>query len=226
MQPDEDTAGSPDVGRGTDARRAAAWRLIAHLFRREVDAGLAARLRRSGLLEAMGQAGFPLPEGCIDSPEALQRLRVEYTRVLIGPGRHAAPYGSVYHPRDLRKGQLWGTTTQWFRRFALDHGVTFGGDAYDGIPDHMGHELDLYSQLLLARFMAHQGGDVERVGRLDHSAGLLFHGQLARWVPLFLNRVREIAEPGSFYAQLAGLTGALLEAEGACIGSVGEETSA
>ncbi len=209
----------------TDAQRAAAWRLIAHLYRREVDQDLARRVLTAGLLDVMALTGLPVPDGCMASPEALGALRVEYTRVFIGPGAHAVPYGSVHHPDDPRRGQLWGSTTQWFRRFAMDHGVTLEGEAYDGIPDHVSHELELYSQLLWARVQAREAEDAARLGRLDHSISLLYHRQLVRWIPIFLDRVDAVARPGSFYFQLAGLTRALLEAEGELVEPAGEEIS-
>ncbi len=219
---DDGPNGSPEVG---DLQRAALWRLLAHLYRKEVDATLAKRVLASGLLEAFAEAGFPVDPSAFEGEEALRSHRVQYARVFLGPRKHASPYGSVYHPLDTRRGQLWGSTTQWFRRFALDHGVTFKGPAYHGIPDHVGHELELYALLLQARARAAEAGDGERVARLSHSISLLHHRQLARWVPLFLDRVLEIAEPGSFYAQLAGLTRVLLDVEGELVGPAGEENA-
>lgn len=200
-----------------DLERAALWRLLAGLFRREVDESHAERIRRARLPEGMADSGYPLPD-----PElrALPGLRAEFMRVFVGPGPHASPYGSVHHPDDLRRGHLWGTTTVLFHALASAHGLEIEGGTRDSVPDHVAHELELYARLLAVRGRARLTGDEDRVQRLDHSVSHLYHLHLERWIPPFLARVASVAGPGSFYAQVAGLTRALLAAEGALVAPI------
>ncbi len=198
-------------------QRSSLYRLLAQLYRREVKLDLAQRLVETNLLEDLAGDGYDLEPGSLSDPEALRDLGREYTRIFIGPGKHVAPYGSVHHPRDLKKGQLWGSTTTWVRRFATDHGLSFEGPTYDGIPDHIGHELELFARLLSGQADALAAGDTELAGRLENSQRHLYTRQLSRWVPIFCDKVQEqAARP--FYGELARLTVDLLNDEGERIG--------
>ena len=142
----------------------------------------------------------------------MERLKTEFVRVLVGPGPHVHPYGSVHHPGDPKKGRMWGDTTVWVRRFAIEHGLGFEGKSYDGIPDHVGHELEIYAHLVEAELGALADGDEPKTRRLRNSAKLFLDKQLLRWVPSFCAKVQTMAEL-PFYRELARLTADVLELE-------------
>lgn len=123
-----------------------------------------------------------------------------------------APYGSVHHPGDPKKGQLWGDPSVWVRRFVKAHGLKLEGDAYDGIPDHIGHELELMAQLVAAELRARQAEDTAGAERLRGSQRALLFEQLLRWVPGFCQLVQDAAKL-PFYDAVARLTVDLLDAE-------------
>jgi len=203
------------------------YRLAAQLLRHELTEELVAALLERGVLQELEESGYQLDSGRLSDPEFLQQLRSEYARVFLGPGPHVSPYGSVHHPDDSKKGRLWGDSTIWVRRFAKDHGVDFAGKSYDGIPDHIGHVLELYALLVESELALHSSGDDDKVKRLNNSQRLLLEAQLTRWVPSFCDKVREAAEL-PFYGELARLTQDLvaLEADRHSVGKAGIEEEA
>jgi TorA maturation chaperone TorD len=191
-------------------------RLGAQLFRHELSETLAAGLHESGVFQRLEASGYAFDSERLRDPNYVRELRGDYTRTFIGPGPHVAPYGSVHHPDDGHRGRLWGDSTVWLRTFARDHGVVFEGAGYDGIPDHLGHELELHALLLEAEMAARRVGDAGRIERLNNSQRLLLATQLTRWVPIFCRRV--CAVTGGFYAELARLTRDLVDAQAERLG--------
>jgi len=190
------------------------FRLLAQLFRKEIRPEMADRLTHSGVLDLLVDEGYQLEPDVLADPGQLATLRAEYMRIFIGPGRHVPPYGSVHHPAECGARKLWGSTTAWVHRFAKDHGVAYEGPSYDGIPDHVGHELELWALLLEAHADALEKGDDERTDRLLNSQRLFHAEQLAQWVPLFCEQVRE-ASSRPFYAEIARVTTDMLAMEAA-----------
>ncbi len=180
-------------------------RLAAQLFRQELTPAQVAALGARSTLQLLSERGYDLDTAKLLDPDFLTELRIEYARIFIGPGTHVLPYGSMHHPDDPKRGRLWGDTTTWVRRFVKDHGVDFGRSHYDGIPDHVGHELEFYAQLLDAEHQAMQDGEEDKVGRLNHSQKMLLGEHLLRWIPPFCDKVREAAKL-DFYSVLARLT--------------------
>lgn len=194
------------------AERASIHLFLAHAFRRELDRALVEAMEAHGLLVALHAHGYGVDREKLLDEEYLVVLRHEYTRIFIGPGPHVAPYGSVHHPTDPKRGRLWGDSTTWIRTFMKDHGIEPSGKKYDGIPDHVGHELELYARLLEAEYNAEQRGDAERAERLRNSERVLLTEQLEQWVPGFCDKVIARAKL-PFYAAIARLTRDLLSAE-------------
>ena len=203
---------SPRQGDREITDRVALYRVLAQLYRKEVTQNLGERLGESGLLDYLEDQGYDVEKAALADPDELTDLKLEYDRVFLGPGKHVSPYGSVHHPDDARQGQLWGDTTCRIHRFARDHGLEFGGPGYDGIPDHIAHELELYAKLLEGRLRALQEGDLDRAERIHNSEQYLHRENLSRWVPTFSRKVRKAARR-PFYAEIARLTEALLEEE-------------
>ena len=196
------------------SQRAALYRLMALLYRNEVTPELGSKLTRSGTLGLLEREGYDLEREALADADELTAIRREFSRVFMGPGKHVSPYGSVHHPDDSKSGSLWGETTSRVHRFAKDHGLEFAGKGYDGIPDHVAHELELYAKLLEGRAQAIEDGDDEGAERILNSERYLYRQDLSRWVPHFCRKVRRAAQR-PFYAELARLTEVLLDEEGA-----------
>ncbi len=191
--------------------RAAVYRLLAQVYRKEVSSELATALRDSELLTLLRAEGYDVGEDLPADKEQLIELRREFSKTFIGPGPHVAPYGSVHHPDDPKRGRLWGDTTTQIRRFATEHGLKFEGDGYDGIPDHIGHELELFAILIDAEASALE--DEEKAERLRNSQRYLLRSHLGRWVPTFCHQVQAKSK-SPFYRGVASLTKDLLGDEG------------
>ncbi len=190
--------------------RAAVYRLLAQLFRKEITPPMARALDESRLIELLELGGYEAVEGSLRDEARLTSLKREFCRVFLGPGPHVAPYGSVHHPDDPKMGRLWGDTTKQIHRFATDHGLELKGAGYDGIPDHIGHELEMLALLMESEAEARANGDEVRAERLLNSQRYLVESHLGRWVPGFCDRVRSKAI-GGFYRGMASLTRDLLE---------------
>lgn len=193
-------------------KRTVLCNLLAQLYRRELSADTVDALERHGLWKDMEANGYRLSRSRLQDPDFLRELSHEYTRIFIGPHPKVSPYGSVHHPDDAKKGQLWGDTTTWVRRFILDHGLKFDGSAFDGIPDHVGHELEFYAHLLDAESRAQSQGANETVERLRNSQVMFFRKQLDRWLPEFCEQVRKATDV-EFFREIARLTADLLSLE-------------
>lgn len=76
------------------------------------------------------------------SPEAIEKLQIEYTRLFINGVPHviAPPYGSVYIDKSLQ-GQHAGKTLEFYAA----HGYVLKDDA--DLPDHIIHQLEFLSLL-------------------------------------------------------------------------------
>ena len=194
--------------------RAALYRVLAQLYRKEISPAFGKLLGESGLLDDLEDRGYEVERAALADPDEIADLKLEYARVFLGPGKHVSPYGSVHHPGDAKRGQLWGDSTCRIQRFARDHDLEFGGQEYDGIPDHIAHELDLFAKLLEGRARALQDGDQDKAERIRNSEQYLYREDLSRWVPAFCRKVCKVTRR-PFYAEIARLTMALLDEQAA-----------
>jgi len=197
------------------------YRVLAEVIRKEITRNLADGMARAGFFRTLAEAGYSINGDAFRNDSFLQELRVEFTRVFHGPGPHVAPYGSVHHPGDPKRGRLWGDTTIWVRRFVKDHGLEFGGKG-DKTPDHIGHEFEFFSRLLEREAKALEDGDEETADRLRNSRTLFFREQLEKWVPIFCQKVLDRAEV-PFYHGMAKVTSDLIQTEGALLDAGGPE---
>ncbi len=127
-----------------------------------------------------------------------QALRLEYTRLFIGPhALPAPPYESVY--REPQWGVMGETT------LAVQHAYEAAGLTLDPgtreLPDHVAAELEFLAQLSEAQAAAWSVADeVGAVGWLGHEHAFL-EQHLGGWLPAFAARVVAAAAP--FYCGLA-----------------------
>ena len=214
-----DPAGGEAVSsgaRGDDMARLASGRshcygLFALVLRDSPTSDAIAQLRAPPLSEALSDLGYdPASDLAGDLEQVTQQLSEEYTRVFIGPGPHAAPFGSVYHERE---GGLWGDSTVRLKRLIEWLGLSFQGN-WDSIPDHVSTELEL-----MQRLAAHEAGLWEAAGGhaepapADHEDELrrcleteqeFLRDYLCTWLPKFCHRASSLASM-PFYREIVGL---------------------
>jgi len=139
----------------------------------------------------------------------LQELRVDYTRLFLGPIDAAAqPYGSVW--LEQRQGLMQDSTLAVIDLYAAG-GFEIAEDFRD-LPDHIAAELEFLYLLLFRRAEAVQAGDAEAATRAVELRRRLVAEHLARWVPSFAAAMHEGAQTG-FYRALAELTGRFIVLE-------------
>ena len=123
---------------------AAALRLFASVFQREVDGPLLRQLvaRKQDLSDILG--GDPLAELDLnDTDKAMKVLAVEYCGLFIGPRGHLPPTESVVRG----EGQFWGPSTLAVAEFYRSVGIQVAEDEKT-LPDHISMELDCLATLL------------------------------------------------------------------------------
>ncbi len=203
--------------------RADLLRLLAQLFDHPLTAEAIEALADSGLLAEM--VDEEAASALIGADEKLlEELAVAHTAIFSGPGVHIRPYASIHHPRGERKGVLWGDATVWFRRFALDHGLSFEGSGYHGVPDAIGVELDVCATLVRREAELLNAAETARVEAMRGSLATLLGVHMVPWVTPFAAKVREFVPMlecvpvRAFYAGLVGLVLDLLQAEAMRVG--------
>lgn len=162
------------------------------------------RLDRSGRLLSIPGWGAALADVCqraeairTGGPASVRRLRREYYRLFVGPGRvPCPPYGSVY-----LDGLVMGQSTCLVA--ALYAKARFDDFDHTGPPDHIGTLLHFMAGLCRREAHATAIGSPAAVKTLVIERTLLRH-HLASWVPSFARRI-QAASREPFYAAAAAL---------------------
>jgi TorA maturation chaperone TorD len=150
-------------------------------------------------------------------------LEVEYTYLFINAPRGRAagsqrsvpapPYESAYTGTGLLMGEPVSQVLAAYRQAGLAI-----RDDYDALPDHVAAELEFVAYLIRQEAEAARRS-VAETAVWQARQGEFLAGHLLCWGPAFLASVQAHARR-AFYARVAGLTGALLDAEGRRFGLV------
>jgi TorA maturation chaperone TorD len=152
-----------------------------------VDAGLATRAASLG-------AAFAGAD--------LQELRIDYTRLFLGPTNTLAqPYGSVWLER--RQSLMQDSTAAVLGLYA-EAGYEID-ESFRDLPDHIAAELEFLYLLLFRRAEAMRNDDAAAGARHAELQRRCLDEHLGRWVPAFTAAMRTGAET-AFYRELAALT--------------------
>lgn len=125
----------------------------------------------------------------VEAPADLDDLRVEYTRLFIGPGpEQCPPYESVYRDGDDDEnlGPVYGPATQAVARWYDEYGLRLR-DSRSAPPDHIATELEFAAYLAASE----DDGTLEQF--LDEHP--------RAWIEPFTTQLRE-NDPGAFYRAL------------------------
>lgn len=135
-----------------------------------------------------------------------QALRIEYSRLFIGPFKlPAPPYGSCY----LDDGrQLMGDSTLDVVKRYQEAGVDVESGKGD-VPDHIGIELEFMGYLV--QLEDESAGDDDTAGLRDTLAkqASFLEKHLCAWVPIFAEKLAEDTD-SEFYKSLVAATDTFL----------------
>jgi TorA maturation chaperone TorD len=167
-----------------------------------------------------GTAGLADPAQQIQTPagqdaEGLWRaLKLEHTRLFVGPGHvPAPPYESVYR-QDVpvfERGLLMGRSTVHLRQQYAAAGLELAPD-YTDLPDHISAELEFMSFLCSKEAGAWEAGDDEAALGRANTQRLFLAQHLSRWVPAFCQAVAQHAQL-DFYRAMGRLTQSFVDAD-------------
>jgi TorA maturation chaperone TorD len=144
-----------------------------------------------------------------EKTETSEQLRVEFTRLFIGPYiMLAPPYESVYRDRE---GKLMGDSTMEVLRLYKAAGFDLA-DNYHDAPDHVATELEFLYILSAKQMEAISSQDLPATKHYSSLAYSLLADHLYRWVPELTARIEAKAESG-FYKCLARITRKAIEFE-------------
>ena len=142
-----------------------------------------------------------------DRKDHLVDLKADYAKLFSGPYTLLAPpYGSVYLDGERK---VMGDSTVEVRSVYRRAGVDISNDFHDA-PDHIAAELEFIYFLIFKEVEALGESDVGRAIDFLNQQKTFMTDHLCAWVPLFTERLEEVAET-EFYKNLARATKAFLE---------------
>ena len=140
----------------------------------------------------------------------VRELRVEYTRLFIGPGRMPCPpYESVYDRQrpEPDRGTVFGPSARKMEEVLSDEGLVVDLGRAE-LADHVAIELEFMYYLLSRAVGGDAGPDAGYLYRSDE----FLQQRLAGWLPRFGERVlKSTSHP--FYRRLGSLLAALIRLE-------------
>jgi TorA maturation chaperone TorD len=141
--------------------------------------------------------------------ENLESLRVDYSKLFLGPfALLAPPYGSVYLEGERK---VMGDSTIDARNRYREVGLDIAGD-FKEVPDHILVELEYMYYLILKEIESIENSDLHKAtDYLKKQKGFL-EDHLVVWVPEFADKIEENAET-EFYKNLAKATKAFVKIE-------------
>lgn len=151
------------------------------------------------------------PLGAAFDADDLQALRVDYTRLFLGPeGALAHPYGSVW----------LGDTQSLVQESTLAVGALYEAhgfalaDDFSDLPDHVAVELEFLYTQLFREAVARRDGQTEQLIAARAARRALLDAHLGRWMPPFAAAIERGAGT-TFYRALAGTARAFIAGEAA-----------
>ncbi len=160
-------------------------------------------LRESKLLDVLNKSDLHFDKQINNdvSDKNLNDLILEYSRLFIGPGKHIAPYESVYRDNE---NALWSDTTARVKDFIESSGLEYSCN-WSGLPDHIGVELEFMQWLTCHEKDAWTVENKETAIRCLEFEKKFIDEHLSQWVPIFCDKVKEEART-AFYGEMAELT--------------------
>ncbi len=206
--------------------RANFYRLLARVFRKEVDAefleALAGQTQLLAALRGISRKGQSLLKDFLRQISAVQMesvvndLTVEYADLFLGTGRSqgrsALPYASVYLGRDK---SLMEEPYVQIRRFYQRAGFQAAAGSSE-LEDHVASVLEFLGHLAAGTSCSIAGGDWATAREQLSSQAEFLDKHVLTWVPAFCRDTSRHASSG-FYKAFALLTAAFAKADRAVV---------
>ncbi|MHC4694550.1 MAG: TorD/DmsD family molecular chaperone [Planctomycetota bacterium] len=138
-------------------------------------------------------------ETCILSGPELESLKIDYTRLFVGPFKLLAPpYGSIY----LEDNRVMGVSTLDARYCYESEGMNV---VIKEAPDHIAVELEFMYYLAVKKIQATKEENSQDIQLYQKKQKSFLCSHLARWLSEFTENVQKHAQT-EFYRKLARLT--------------------
>ncbi len=193
--------------------------LLAAAFREEPSKAFIKELRSSRLSGIFSDLGVELGEAFVSGSdsELMEVLKLEFTRLFIGPDHHISAHESVFVESDAGGGGLWGAKTVEVKKFIETTGLDYESE-YTGMPDHISVELEFMQNLTefeAIQWVEKNREDAEKSQKIQR---MFLEQHLLCWSSQFCDTV--IAEAKNpFYRAMAELTRNYMEFERSNIAS-------
>jgi TorA maturation chaperone TorD len=129
----------------------------------------------------------------------LESLKIDYTRLFVGPFKLLAPpYGSVY----FEDNKLMGDSTIDVTKRYADEGLDV---VIKDAPDHITMELEFMYYLVAKQIEAITDENLQMLQTCQQKQFSFLQTHLGRWLPAFTENVQKNAQT-EFYRDLARLT--------------------
>lgn len=208
--------------------RADTYRLLARLFRTEVDQELFDELMGTSFPVASGndlmdegyyQIAKHLSNAWVDP---LMKLSVDFTKTYLGSGidtySAAYPFESVYtSEKRLLMQDARDEVLAIYRSCGLDK-----SESWNEGEDHIAVELEFMRVLALRSAAALRAGNEERAFSLINTQRNFMDDHLCTWAPVFLNESRRFADT-LFYQGLANLAEGFLQEDAELLAALVDE---
>ncbi|MHC4148943.1 MAG: TorD/DmsD family molecular chaperone [Planctomycetota bacterium] len=155
--------------------------------------------------DAAGSNSFFVELAClVPGVTELDSLRVDFTRLFVGPFKLLAPpYGSVY----LEDNRILGDSTVDVRSFYEGEGLEV---VIKDAPDHIAMELEFMHYLVTKQIEATGKANLQILESFLQKQQSFLQTHLTRWLPRFVQKVQENAQT-EFYRKLTQLTGMFVQ---------------
>jgi len=131
-------------------------------------------------------------------------LKIDYTRLFVGPFKLLAPpYGSVYLEDNRIMAESTMDVAKWYEKEALNVLIS-------GPPDHIAIELEFMYYLAVKQIQATKGENSQDIQLYQNKQKVFLCSHLTKWLPEFTENVQKRAQT-EFYRKLAGLTDIFLQ---------------
>lgn len=141
--------------------------------------------------------------------DATEQLKIDYTRLFIGPyAMLAPPYESVYLSEGYKiMGECTMQVVEIYRKAGFEL-----SEEYNDAPDHIATELEFVYILMSKIEEGNLSGDATVSARYQGLLYELIMNHLSHWIDELTDRILKHAE-NSFYRSLANITWVVVQAE-------------
>lgn len=190
--------------------RAQVYGLLATIFRAEPEEALLDEIKAPRFSGVLKNLGVNLGDEfyAVPSPQLVEDLAIEYTKLFVGPGPHISPHESIFIETEAGSGGLWGAVTVKVKKFIETAGFDYTSE-FTGMPDHVSVEMEFMQKLATTEADKRASGETKEADWCLGVQKRFLDDHLSRWVPEFCDQVVENSTM-RFYSEMAALTKAFL----------------